>query len=154
PYKASNNVLFPNRATPEPYDFGAPDNQFLKGNAIKEYSEHVLLKKTFDKVNDEYKLSIRERKPQRIHGDNKSQYGFCMSILQERVAGGVGAYRVISIYEGTNPIKEKLIMKAQFGGEIQDPVNDSVNGLQDAGCKHLDGISVEKLAEVKEDKEK
>ncbi|KAG5335663.1 hypothetical protein C0989_000809 [Termitomyces sp. Mn162] len=152
----------------------------MEGNAIKEYSEHVLLKKTFDKVNDEYKLSIRERKPQRIHGDNKSQYGFCMSILQERVAGGVGAYRVISIYEGTNPIKEKLIMKAQFGGEIQDPVNDSVNGLQvrtailfmfkvppfflspilpkylsqDAGCKHLDGISVEKLAEVKEDKEK
>ncbi|KNZ81169.1 hypothetical protein J132_02366 [Termitomyces sp. J132] len=27
PYKASEHVLFSNRATPEPYDFGAPDNQ-------------------------------------------------------------------------------------------------------------------------------
>ncbi|KNZ76712.1 hypothetical protein J132_08781, partial [Termitomyces sp. J132] len=26
-YKASNNVLFSNRETPEPYDFGVPDNQ-------------------------------------------------------------------------------------------------------------------------------
>ncbi|KNZ79205.1 hypothetical protein J132_09715 [Termitomyces sp. J132] len=27
PYKASNNVLFPNRATPEPDNFGIPDDQ-------------------------------------------------------------------------------------------------------------------------------
>ncbi|KNZ75240.1 hypothetical protein J132_03895 [Termitomyces sp. J132] len=27
PYKASNNMLFPNRATPEPYDFGGLDDQ-------------------------------------------------------------------------------------------------------------------------------
>ncbi|KNZ71299.1 hypothetical protein J132_00061, partial [Termitomyces sp. J132] len=27
PYKASNDVLFPNRAMPEPYNFGASDNQ-------------------------------------------------------------------------------------------------------------------------------
>ncbi|KNZ75053.1 hypothetical protein J132_05133 [Termitomyces sp. J132] len=26
-YKSSDDVLFPNRATPEPYDFGMPDNQ-------------------------------------------------------------------------------------------------------------------------------
>ncbi|KNZ76662.1 hypothetical protein J132_09195 [Termitomyces sp. J132] len=27
PYKASNDALFPNRVMPEPYNFGAPDNQ-------------------------------------------------------------------------------------------------------------------------------
>jgi len=26
-YNANNDMMFPNRAQPEPYDFGAPDNQ-------------------------------------------------------------------------------------------------------------------------------
>ncbi|KNZ72249.1 hypothetical protein J132_04040 [Termitomyces sp. J132] len=48
PYKASNNVLFPNRATPEPYNFGAPDNQ--------EWFVNDLLSHCWDGVNLKFEV--------------------------------------------------------------------------------------------------
>ncbi|KAG5720316.1 hypothetical protein E4T56_gene14661 [Termitomyces sp. T112] len=98
---------------------------------VKAYTDNILILRRFHAVDQEYKLSVKEKSVQRLHGDSKSQFKYCIGISQERGPGGGDFFRVIGLYEGDKAVKEQLIMKAQFGGKIVgDPEQDTITDLQ------------------------
>ncbi|KAH0584742.1 hypothetical protein J132_09996 [Termitomyces sp. J132] len=98
--------------------------KLLKDTVLFNYAYNVIFKKSFTKIGEECKLSLSSKKLQRVHSDSKSKFGgaHCMSIGYERApsADGGGYYRVIGLYTGDEPVKDNLIVKAEFGDKIPE----------------------------------
>ncbi|KAG5349698.1 hypothetical protein C0989_002326 [Termitomyces sp. Mn162] len=108
--------------------------KFLKNDNLLAYVRNSILYKSFETVNQEWKLSLEQKKPQHIHGNSKSKFigMHCMSIGFRRLpaAKGGGYYRVLGLYDGADPIKDNLIIKAEFGDKITEkPESHVVTGL-------------------------
>ncbi|KAH0588602.1 hypothetical protein H2248_004429 [Termitomyces sp. 'cryptogamus'] len=72
-----------------------------------------------------------------------------MSIGFERApaAEGGGHYTVFGLYEGDAVVKDKLIMKAEFGDRITgDPKNQVVTGLMRSNFRGLEDIDENELS--------
>ncbi|KAH0579457.1 hypothetical protein H2248_002317 [Termitomyces sp. 'cryptogamus'] len=71
-----------------------------------------------------------------------------MSVGFERapaVEGG-GYYTVFGLYEGEKVLKDKLIMKAEFGDRVAEPKDHVVTGLMRSKFRGLDDIDENTLA--------
>ncbi|KAG5335141.1 hypothetical protein C0989_002290 [Termitomyces sp. Mn162] len=111
----------------------AYQQKLLKDTQLLGYSRNRILKKSFHEIGQEFQLTLKTKKPERVHGDSKSKFSgeHCMSVGFERapVVEGGGYYTVFGLYEGDEVFKENLIMKAEFGDKIAEPKDHVVTGL-------------------------